>query len=170
MDDFEDIYKRYYNQVYFYILGLSRNKHIAEEITQETFFKVLKKIDSFKGECRINVWITQIAKNTYYNYCRKRKLDPESKTCRTGNTYKIGGVELETEESLEENLIDKEMAQQIHVILHQLPEPYREVFWMRTFGELPFREIANIHGKTESWARVTYHRARLMIREEMEKP
>lgn len=158
MDDFEDLYKRYYNQVYFYILGLSRNKHIAEEITQETFFKVLNKIDSFKGECRINVWITQIAKNTYYNYCRKRKLDPESS---------LEG--LETEENLEKDLIDKEMAQQIHVILHQLSEPYKEVFWMRTFGELPFREIADIHGKTESWARVTYHRARLMIREEMQK-
>lgn len=163
MDDFEDLYKRYYNQVYFYILGLSRNKHIAEEITQETFFKVLNKIDSFKGECRINVWITQIAKNTYYNYCRKRKLDPES------NTYGIGVEGLETEENIEKDLIDKEMAQQIHVILHQLSEPYKEVFWMRTFGELPFREIADIHGKTESWARVTYHRARLMIREEMQK-
>lgn len=163
MEDFEDIYKRYYNQVYFYILGLSRNKHIAEEITQEAFFKVLKKIDSFKGECRINVWITQIAKNTYYNYCRKRKLEPESDTCFTGVE------ELETEENLEKNLIDKEMAKQIHVILHKLPEPYKEVFWMRTFGELPFREIANIHNKTESWARVTYHRAKLMIREEMQK-
>lgn len=156
MDDFEDIYKRYYSQVYFYILGLSRNRHIAEEITQETFFKVLKKIDSFKGECRVNVWITQIAKNTYYNYCRKRKLDPESS---------LEG--LETEENIEETLIDKELAQQIHMILHKLPEPYKEVFWMRTFGELPFREIANIHNKTESWARVTYHRARLMIREGM---
>lgn len=156
LDDFEDIYKRYYNQVYFYILGLSRNRHIAEEITQETFFKVLKKIDSFRGECRVNVWITQIAKNTYYNYCRKRKLDPESS---------LEG--LEAEENIEETLLDKEMAQQIHRILHQLPEPYKEVFWMRTFGELSFREIANIHHKTESWARVTYHRARLMIQEEM---
>lgn len=156
LDDFENIYKSYYKQVYFYILGLSKNKHIAEEITQETFFKVLKKIDSFKGECRISVWITQIAKNTYYNYCRKRKLDPE-----------ISLEELETPGNIEENLIDKEMAQQVHVILHKLPEPYKEVFWMRTFGELPFQEIANIHNKTESWARVTFHRARLMIREEM---
>ena len=78
MGAFEELYKQYYSQVYFYVLGLCRNEHIAEEITQETFFKVLKKMDSFKGECKVNVWMIQIAKNTFYNYCREKKLDPES--------------------------------------------------------------------------------------------
>lgn len=156
MSAFEELYKQYYSQVYFYVLGLCRNEHIAEEITQETFFKVLKKMDTFKGECKVNVWMIQIAKNTFYNYCREKKLDPESS---------LEGVE--TEGTIEEKIIDQEVAEQIHMILHRMQEPYKEVFWMRTFGELSFKEIGSIHGKTESWARVTYHRAKLMIKEEL---
>ncbi|MCM1539736.1 MAG: sigma-70 family RNA polymerase sigma factor [Blautia sp.] len=159
MGAFEELYKQYYRQVYFYVLSLCRNDHLAEEITQETFFKVLKKMDTFRGECRINVWITQIAKNTFYDYCRRKKFDPGSP---------LEDVEAEDGENLEERMLDREAAGQIHMILHRLSEPYREVFWMRTFGELSFREIGSIHGKTESWARVVYHRARLMIREELE--
>ncbi len=157
MNAFEKLYKQYYSQIYFYVLELCRNKHIAEEITQETFFKVLKKMDTFRGECKINVWITQIAKNTFYNYCRKKKLDPESSL-----------KDIATEGTIEEKIIDQETAKQIHMILHRMQEPYKEVFWMRTFSELSFKEIGNIHGKTESWARVTYHRAKLMIKEELE--
>ena len=156
MSAFEKLYKQYYSQVYFYVLGLCRNEHIAEEITQETFFKVLKKMDTFKGECKVNVWMIQIAKNTFYNYCREKKFALESS---------LDGVE--TERTIEEKIIDQEAAGQIHVILHRMQEPYKEVFWMRTFGELSFKEIGSIHGKTESWARVTYHRAKLMIKEEL---
>lgn len=157
MNDFEEIYKKYYNQVYFYVLELSRNEQVAEEITQETFFKVLKKINTFRGECRINVWICEIAKNTFYNYCRKKNIDPESSL-----------ENIEAKEDIEKTLIDNDMAQQIHMILHKMPEPYKEVFWMRTFGELSFKEIGIIHNKTESWARVTYHRAKLMIKEALQ--
>lgn len=156
MSAFEELYKQYYSQVYFYVLGLCRNEHIAEEITQETFFKVLKKMDTFKGECKVNVWMIQIAKNTFYNYCREKKFALESS---------LDGVE--TERTIEEKIIDQEAAGQIHVILHRMQEPYKEVFWMRTFGELSFKEIGSIHGKTESWAMVTYHRAKLMIKEEL---
>lgn len=156
MGAFEELYKQYYSQVYFYVLGLCRNEHIAEEITQETFFKVLKKMDTFKGECKLNVWIIQIAKNTFYNYCREKKLDPSDS---------LEGME--TEGTIEEKIIDQEAAKQIYVILHRMQETYKEVFWMRTFGELSFKEIGSIHGKTENWARVTYHRAKLMIKEEL---
>ena len=130
MSAFEELYKQYYSQVYFYVLGLCRNEHIAEEITQETFFKVLKKMDTFKGECKVNVWMIQIAKNTFYNYCREKKFALESS---------LDGVE--TERTIEEKIIDQEAAGQVHVILHRMQEPYKEVFWMRTFGELSFKEI-----------------------------
>ena len=113
-------------------------------------------MDTFKGECKVNVWMIQIAKNTFYNYCREKKFALESS---------LDGVE--TERTIEEKIIDQEAAGQIHVILHRMQEPYKEVFWMRTFGELSFKEIGSIHGKTESWARVTYHRAKLMIKEEL---
>ncbi len=157
MSNFEEIYEKYYSRIYAYVVRLCQDEGIAEEITQETFFKVLKKIDTYRGECKLSVWICQIAKNTYYSYVKKqnRLMDcpPE---------------ELAGQDSFEQAFIDKDIAMQIHKILHTLSEPYKEVFWMRTFGELSFAEIGKVHDKTESWARVTYHRAKMKIMEEME--
>ena len=153
-DNFDEIYRTYFSQVYFYVLELCGSPDIAEEITQESFFRVLKKIDTFRGECSLKTWICQIAKNTYYNYCKKKK--PE-----------IVGLDenISDNGNVESELTDKETAMDIHKALHDLADPYREVFWMRTFGNLSFKEIGTIHKKTESWARVTYHRARLMLKE-----
>lgn len=115
MGAFEELYKKYYRQVYFYVLGLCRNEHIAEGITQESFFKALKAMDTFRGECKINVWITQIAKNTFYNYCREKKIDPESSL-----------ETVEAESSFEQKMLDREAAEQIHMVLHKMREPYRK--------------------------------------------
>ncbi len=154
MSDFQEVYDLYFKDVYKYALSLSRNPHIAEEITQETFFKALKHIDSFRGQCRLYVWLCQIAKNTYLTDLQKRS--------RSAPQW-----EEATEDSLEEGLLTKESAFEIHKALHRLPEPYKEVFSLRVFGELPFSQIGELFGKTESWARVTYHRARLKIKEEL---
>lgn len=156
MDDFERIYAEYYDAVYGYCLRLTHDHHLAEEVTQESFFKALKTIDSFHGECRLQVWLCQIAKNTYFSLLKKRK-----------HTAPMEG-DWPDPADLEERLGDKEEALQIHRVLHTLPEPYREVFWLRTFGELSFAQIGELFEKTESWARVTYHRARLKIKEELE--
>ena len=72
-----------------------------------------------------------------------------------------------SEESLEQRFADKETAYAIHEVLHTLNEPYKEVFWLRTFGELSYGQIAALFGKSESWARVTYYRAKIMIKEEL---
>lgn len=156
MSDFEKVYDLYFRDVYKYALSLSRDPLVAEEVTQETFFKALKAIDSFDGKCRLYVWLCQIAKNTYFSM-RSKKRD-------------TGGLpeEMSSDESLEERLLTEEAAFEIHQILHRLEEPYKEVFSLRTFGELPFRKIGALFGKTESWARVTYHRARLRIKEELQ--
>ena len=154
MEDFQQVYDLYFKDVYKYSLSLSRDPHIAEEITQETFFKALKHIDSFRGQCRLYVWLCQIAKNTYYSYSQKQsRAAPE--------TDPPAG------ENLEERLLTRESAFEIHKVLHRLPDPYKEVFSLRVFGELPFSQIGELFGKTESWARVTYHRARLKIKEEL---
>ncbi len=155
MSDFQEVYDLYFKDVYKYALSLSRDPHIAEEITQETFFKALKHIDSFRGQCRLYVWLCQIAKNTYLTDLQKRSRSTPQR-------------EEATEDSLEEGLLTKESAFEIHKALHRLPEPYKEVFSLRVFGELPFSQIGQLFGKTESWARVTYHRARLKIKEEFE--
>lgn len=157
MSDFQEVYNLYFRDVYRYSLSLCRNEVLAEEITQETFYKALKKLDSFDGKSKISVWLCQIAKNTYISLCRKSKhLDPNADISL-----------LPSEISIEERFIDRESAFSIHRILHSLDEPYKEVFSLRTFGELSFKQIAQLFERTETWARVTYHRAKLMIKEEL---
>ncbi len=153
--DFQQVYDLYFKDVYKYILSLSKDPVLAEEITQETFFKALNSIESFRGQCRLYVWLCQIAKNTYYTFCAKSGREK----CRS---------DPDERENLEEKLLERETAFEIHKVLHNLPEPYKEVFSLRTFGDLSFRQIGELFDKTESWARVTYHRARLKIKEEME--
>ncbi|WP_150268294.1 RNA polymerase sigma factor [Paenibacillus tepidiphilus] len=156
MADVEHIYEQYFQEVYLFALSLSRNQQIAEEITQDTFVKAVKNINQFKGNCKISVWLCQIAKNSYFTYMGKQKrcgtLEPDSQTADGGWM-------------LEQTLVDKSEALRVHKLLHSLKEPYKEVFTLRVFGELSFAHIGEVFGKTESWARVTYHRARGMIQD-----
>ena len=157
MTDFQEVYDLYFRDVYRYALSLCRNEAVAEDITQETFYKALANLDRFDGKCKVSVWLCQIAKNTYISMLRKDKhLNPDA------DTETLAG-----DVSMEDRLFDQEAAFAIHKILHKLDEPYKEVFSLRTFGELSFRRIGELFGKTESWARVTYHRARLKIKEEL---
>lgn len=158
----EELYRTYFDIVYRYIRSISQDGSLAEEVTQETFFKALEKIDQFRGDCDVRVWLCQIAKNTLYDHLKKQKkqlLGDE----RLEETEGAGG------ELLEEKLAQRSQAMEIHKILHRLSEPYKEVFSLRTFGELNFREIGMLFGKSENWARVTYYRARVKIREELEQ-
>jgi RNA polymerase sigma-70 factor (ECF subfamily) len=160
MKCFEEIYKEYFRVVYYYILAICNNANIAEDITQDTFYKAMKSLKNFRNECDIKTWLCQIAKNQYLTYCRKKKvetnLDDINKT-------------VECDVSFEEKLVDQDTADKIHKILHNLPEPYKEVFYLRVFGELPFKKIGNVFSKTENWACVTYHRAKAMVQKEMEE-
>lgn len=153
----EELYKTYFKDIYRYILALAKDEHIAEEITQETFFKAIKKVNGFKGGCDIRVWLCQIAKNTYFSFLKKNKrilsLDNENESLNDDEVICTGV-------SLEQNFVNKEQAIQIHKILHNIEEPYKEVFHLRVFGELAFKEIGEVFGKSESWARVTFHRAK----------
>ena len=156
--EFEQIYTTYFRDVYLYIRRLSNSEHIAEEITSETFFKAMKSIDSFRGDCDIRVWLCQIAKNCYYSYIKK-----------ADRTECIDNVEVaEQGASFEERLFRHNTAMQIQKILHEVPEPYKEVFMWRVYAELSFKQIGQIFGKSENWACVTYHRARNKIKEKLE--
>ena len=154
MKDFEQVYSEYYDSVFQYVWSLCGDEQWAEEITQESFFKALKSIDSFRGECKLDVWLCQIAKNTYYTAAKRRQRQAP---------YPVELIR--SDEGIDQKLLDAEAAAQIHRLLHGLEEPYKEVFWMRTFGDLSFRKIGALFGKTESWARVTYHRAKMKIKE-----
>ena len=157
--DFDLIYKQYFRDVFLYLRSLSANEEIAEEIAQETFAKALKAIDSYDGQKDIRAWLFTIAKNTYFTACKRQNL--------------FSGEELSEniaspQSVFVEQMMDEECAFQIHSFLHNMKEPYKEVFTLRVFGELSFAQIASIFKKTESWARVTYHRARLKIQERMD--
>lgn len=155
--DLERLYDEYFDSVYRFMLSISGNHHIAEEVTQETFFKALKKIDSFRGESSLTTWLYRIAKNIYCDHLkRSSRMGPAPDDIREDDA----GVELE--------IVRKADTKEIHMIVHHLKEPYKEVFSLRIFGELSFRDIGEIFGKSEGWARVTYHRAKLMIKEELE--
>ncbi len=157
MTELEEIYNYYFKDVYYFLYSLSKDKHVAEDLTSETFVKAIKAIESFKGNCDIKVWLFQIAKNSYYSYLRKHK-----------NLIELDSVPEEKDDfDLEKSVISLEESMKIHEILHNLSEPYKEVFSLRVFGELSFKQIGSLFGKTENWACVTFHRARNKIKEEM---
>lgn len=150
--DFEEIYKTYFKSVYKYIRQLSGNEHIAEEITSETFFKAMQSADKFRGECDVRVWLCQIAKNTYRSYLKKNK-----KTISIDDDIENT---IDSAQSVEDKVAERDDARRIRDILHEIPQPYKEVFMWRVFGELSFKEIGELFNKTDNWACVTYYRAK----------
>lgn len=153
--DFEKIYTEYFSDVYKYVLSLCRNEATAEEITQETFFKAMRHIDQFNGNCKLYVWLCQIAKNTYFKAIAKRKhIVPEMDTDTPDPAL-----------DMETAYLDREDAKKVHILLHNLNEPYKEVFMLRVFGELPFSQIGELFGKTDSWARLIFYRAKKQLQE-----
>lgn len=156
MEDFDKVYRACFPEIYRFALALCRDPSLAEELTQETFFKALKAIDGFSGSCPLTTWLCQIAKNEYFSYRRKNRAQVDELS-----------VELPSDEDIEQRFTDRETALAVHAALHRLREPYKEVFSLRTFAELPFAQIGLLFGKTESWARVTYYRAKVLLKEEL---
>lgn len=149
MTDFEKIYSEYFYDVYKYVLSLCRNETTAEEITQEAFCKALENLDTFKGGCRIFVWLCQIAKNTYFSFYKKQK-----------RYLSESGFDTVSLSDFEGDYMDSETAAQLHRLLHELNEPYKEVFTLRVFGELSYSQIGALFSKTDSWARLVFYRAK----------
>ena len=155
--DFEQVYSEYFPRVYRYLLSLCSDPSLAEELAQDTFFRAIEHSDTFRGECRLSVWLCRIARNCWLSHVRKEKrkvsYDDAGETAAPGD--------------MEESLTQRDSVFQIHRRLHALPEPYREVFSLRVFAELSFAQIGGLFGKTEVWARVTYYRAKQKIREDL---
>lgn len=166
--DIEKLYREYFTPVYRYVLSLVHDPDMAEEITQETFFRALRKIDDYRGDASLKVWLCQIARNLSFDSLKRQsKIAAPTEHDDEGSI----GQELpaESESNPEEQLLRKQTAMKIHRILHNLKEPYKEAFQLRTFGDLSFAEIGELFGKSESWARVTYYRSRMMIKEELDE-
>lgn len=156
MSDFDEIYRLYAKSVYGFLLRMSGNADIAEELTSETFYRAVKNIDKYAGNCKMSVWLCEIAKNLYIDYLRKS----ERKNISIEN---IENREFPDREDIVLSFEDKEQVLNIHRILHTLDEPYKEVFSLRVFSELSYKDIASLFGKSDGWARVIFFRAKEMI-------
>lgn len=159
MTEFENIYRRYFTDVELYLRAICHDEVLAEELTEQVFFQALKALPKFRGDCDIRTWLCAMARNSYLSHLRK-----------TRPTEDIDQLPIpDPRQSVEERITDRQQAMAIHRVLHDLPEPYKEVFSLRVFGQLSFEDIGSLFGRTANWACVTYHRARQKIREKMEE-
>ena len=154
----EKLYHSCYMKVYSYVMTLAKNEDVASEITQETFLRAISTKQTFRGESECYSWLCAIAKNIFIDGTRKASR----------NQGELDETYADSSTDIEQSTIDAETSFRIHMLLHEMDEPYKEVFSLRVFGELSFAQIGKIFGKTENWARVTYHRARLKLKERME--
>jgi RNA polymerase sigma-70 factor (ECF subfamily) len=157
MQDIEQIYEEYFETVNKYLFCLTHNDDIAEELTQETFYKAVNKINTYKGECKMSVWLCQIAKNLWYDQCRKNK--------KIVNMQEEEMFGLQDTNITEEEVISNEEKLSLYKKMQNLDEKTREVMYLRITGELSFKEIGVILNKTENWARVTFYRGKNKLKE-----
>ncbi|MFR2535304.1 MAG: RNA polymerase sigma factor [Clostridia bacterium] len=154
MKEFEVIYDEYFKEVYKFILSLSKNSAIAEDIVQDTFIKALKNAKNLKDSTKIKSWLFQIAKNTYLSYVSKNVKN-----------ISIDEIEIASSNNEETEFLNKDTIKRVRSLLHKIKEPYKEVFYLRVFANLSFKEIAEIFEKEETWARQIFHRSKIMIKE-----
>lgn len=157
MQDIEKIYEEYFETVNKYLFCLTHNNDISEELTQETFYKAVKKINTYKGNCKMSVWLCQIAKNLWYDECRKNK--------KVINIEQKDLFNLQSLDILEEQVIANDEKIELYKKMQILDDTTKEVIYLRTTGELSFKEIGIILNKTENWARVTFYRGKNRLKE-----
>ena len=158
MQNIEEVYKEYSNTVYKYLFCLTGKEEIAEDLTQETFAIAIKQINKFRGDCKISVWLCQIAKHLWYKELKKSKKN---------KNISINDLNEEIEEAKtpEDIICEKEEKLKLFKDMQKLDEQSKEVMYLRMVGNLNFIEIGEILGKTPNWARVTFYRAKQKIRE-----
>jgi len=161
-NEMDIIYKRYSKDVLRFAFSLSGNWDVAEEITQNTFYKAVQSVNKFRGDCDIRVWLFQIAKNDYLNDQRKRK-----RISSEVNVEELLANIPSCEEPILTKIEDAESAWEIRKVLEKMEEPYREVFTLRVIHKMSYEKIADLYGKSESWARVTFYRAKMKIIDEV---
>lgn len=161
MKDIEEIYKKYASYVRNYVWGLCKNPDIADDITAEVFCKAIENIDSFTGG-RMQTWLCTIARNTYIDYVKKAE-------------YKNHHLSEEMEENIEDKsgtveelFLRKNERVSLYKQIQRLDAEMKDVVYLRIFGELSFKEIAGILGKSENWARVTFYRSKNKLKGWME--
>ena len=157
MTDFEQLFSENCDFIFKYLLKLTRDVSLAEELTQETFFRAYINYASLRNKEKASVWLCQIAKNTYFAWCKEQRNIAPLELAEA-----VPGDDL-----VEEAFIQKELSQKALHCLHRLDEPYKEVFMLCVFGGFSLKDISSLFGKSESWARVTFYRAKQKLLEKM---
>ena len=158
----KEVYEQYFNTVYGYLCTLTGGNHdLAEELTQETFYRATVKISDFRGECKMSTWLCQIAKYAFYQSLDKKR---RRKEVAFDEAVEIAAAEV-TERAIE----DAESKLFIYKKIQQLQSPMRDVVMLRLTGELSFKEIGDVLSQSENWARVTFYRAKQMLGKELGK-
>ena len=157
MQNMEETYKEYFETVKKYLFCLTHNNDIAEELTQETFYKAVKNIHTFKDDCKISVWLCKIAKNTWLDSIKKNK---NIKDMADNELF-----EIESLETTDETVISNQGKLELYKKIQKLDEKTRDVIYLRITGDLNFKEIGDIFNKTENWARITFYRGKQKLKE-----
>lgn len=151
MAHFEEVYREYQQMIERFLLRLCGNQHLAEELMQETFTQALRHWDDFRGQSSISTWLCTIAKRLLYDTVRRREALP------------LEEADAIAADDVTDALVRSDRLMAAHRLVHRLPEPMREVFTLRTFGDLSHAQIGSLFGKSDNWARVTYYRARQQL-------
>lgn len=154
-ENFSAVCQVYYDRLYRFLLALSGDPHQAEDLTQEVFYRALLHIDRYREQGQMFTWLCAIGKNLWLSQCRRKRAAPEP----LHDTPQPGP---------EETLSDREVQQALRMAVAALPEDYRDVVILYVYGDIPLKEISAMKGKSESWAKVTYYRAKQMLRQELE--
>lgn len=155
----EEIYEKYSKLVYNYLYTLTHNIELSEELMQETFYSAIKGINSFRNECNISVWLCQIAKNKWKRYLVKNKKIKEI-------SIDINSENMLIDTYIEDELDNKNQIEKLYKKIQTLDQNSQEVFYLKLRGELTFKEIGEILGKSEEWTRITFYRGKIKLKEE----
>lgn len=156
MTDFDRLYREQQTPVYRFLLSLCGNESLSEELTQETLYRAYINLGALRDESKVKAWLFQIAKNCYYAWYNEQKNYIPTETAAEPQTPDISDA-----------FVEKEQSQIAFSKLHELDEPYKEVFMLSVFANLSLKEISELFGKSESWARVTLFRAKKKLIEKL---
>ena len=160
MAGFQNIYEQYSKPVYRFLLALTGDETAAEELLQETFYQALLHIDRFEGRSSLYTWLCRIGKNAWLKECRRKRRFADLPLEELPLSGQSPPPEAE--------FLRREDFRKVRRALMELQEPYKDVFILHVYGGLKLKEIAQSYGKTESWARVTFYRAKQKLIQEVE--
>ena len=160
MLDLDVLYREHADTVHRYLLVKTNSADLAEELTQETYYQALRSVDSYDGSCKFSTWLIGIAKNVLRTHWRKLRQQP---------TVSLEDAPELTSGSAEESVLSGTELEAVLGVIHRLEEPGREVLYLRLLGSLSFRQIGDVLGQSETWARVTYYRAKQSVVKELKR-